>query len=114
MHPDDHPDDWNWNRDCYEDEYPMADRVHRADMFDPVARPGDAVVLRHAMDSVGYWRHCPKPRCSRARRCMDPRVECAWRKLPYLQRYYFAAARRWRDEALARAEAAEGACQTGA
>ena len=114
MHPDTHPDDWNWHSDCYEDELPMADRIRRAEGFDPVRRPGDAAVLRHAMDFVAYARFCPKPRCSRARRCMDDHVECAWRKLPYLQRYYFPAVRHWKAQALAERMALDGACQKGA
>jgi len=114
MHPDTHPDDWNWDRDCFEDEYPMASRVRRARGFDHVARWGDAMVLRLAMDHVEFWRHCPKPRCSRARSCVDEKVECAWRKLPFLQRYFLPAAYRMKADALAAAYAREGAAQTGA
>jgi hypothetical protein len=31
---------------------------------------------------------------------MDAKVECAWRKLPYLQRHFFPAAERLKADAL--------------
>ena len=111
----DQPDDWNWERDPLEDEYPMADRLRRAKYFDPVVRPGDAALLRLAMDHIGYWRHCRKPACLRARKCMDAKVECAWRKLPYLQRHFFPAAERMKADALTKTCCDDdGARQSGA
>ncbi len=76
-----------FEKDEYEDEYPMAARMDRIRAFDPEKRAAHLHVFRGVMTAVGYFRQCPRKGCRRARKCVGPRADCAWARLPYLQRY---------------------------
>ena len=84
--------DWNWTRDALEEEFPMAHRLRRMHNVDPATRPRAAAALacmRRIMTAVHAFEACGRPQCRRAGACLAPRVECAFRKLPWLQRDIF-------------------------
>lgn len=95
MHDDEIEDDewdWRWERDDMEAEMPMENRLRRMVCADPDTRreiPPLLEFLRRLMTLLEAPGVCGRPQCRRGRACLSPRVECAWRKLPYLQRDIF-------------------------
>ncbi|MFO1117916.1 MAG: hypothetical protein U1E28_19720 [Beijerinckiaceae bacterium] len=84
--------DWRWERDDMEEEEAMASRLRRMVRANPDTRPEIPpllVFLRRLMTLIEAPSVCGRPQCRRARACLSPRVECAWRKIPYLQRDIF-------------------------
>ncbi|MDE2363599.1 MAG: hypothetical protein KGM42_13040 [Hyphomicrobiales bacterium] len=81
--------DWNWTRDRFEDEMPMAERLRRMKCLGDPNRPEAPearVALRRLMEAMQAWRHCGIGKCRRERICASPFAECGWRKLPWMQR----------------------------
>ena len=110
------PDDPPWPADpdpAWEAIYPMADRQYRRDEFyfrrdhDPQVRLALAG-LRELLNAFRAARECTLPGCRRAGRCVAPKVDCAFRYLPVLQKHVFPLLRRRYDPESGGGEAPSG------
>ena len=78
------------SKDEFEDEWPMAARRAALATFDITGDDESPRAMRKLVEALGMPDVCERSRCRHARRCLTPKVDCAFLHAPWLEEYVFA------------------------